>query len=36
MLLDMYALSNDIGKHAMMEDRILLPYIQYLESQSHD
>ena len=36
MLLDMYSLSNDIGKHAMMEDRILLPYIQYLESQSHD
>lgn len=36
MLLDMYALSADIGKHAMMEDRILLPYIQFLESQSHD
>lgn len=36
MLLDMYALSNDIGKHAMMEDRILVPYIQYLESQCHD
>ena len=36
MLLDTYALSHDIGKHAMMEDRILLPYIQFLESQSHD
>lgn len=36
MLLDMYSLSSDIERHAMMEDRILLPYIQYLESQSHD
>ena len=36
MLLDMYSLSSDIERHAMMEDRILLPYIQYLESQCHD
>ena len=36
MLLDMYALSNDISKHAMMEDRILVPYIQLLESKRHD
>jgi regulator of cell morphogenesis and NO signaling len=36
MLLDMYALSNDIAKHAMMEDRILVPYIQLLESKRHD
>ena len=36
MLLDMYALSNDIAKHAMMEDRILLPYIQLLESARHE
>lgn len=36
MLLDMYALSNDIEKHAMMEDRILVPYIQFLSSQCHD
>lgn len=36
MLLDMYALSNDISKHAMMEDRILVPYIQLLESSRHD
>lgn len=36
MLLDMYSLSSDIERHAMMEDRILLPYIQYLESQNHD
>lgn len=36
MLLDMYALSNDIAKHAMMENRILVPYIQLLESKRHD
>lgn len=36
MLLDMYALSNDIAKHSMMEDRILLPYIQLLESKCHE
>lgn len=36
MLLDMYALSNDIAKHSMMEDRILVPYIQLLESKRHD
>ena len=36
MLLDMYALSNDIAKHSMMEDRILLPYIQLLESKRHE
>ena len=36
MLLDMYALSNDIARHAMMEDRILVPYIQLLESKRHD
>lgn len=36
MLLDMYALSNDIAKHAMMEDRILVPYIQLLESNRHE
>lgn len=36
MLLDMYSLSSDIERHAMMEDRILLPYIEYLESQCHD
>ncbi len=36
MLLDMYSLSSDIERHAMLEDRILLPYIQYLESQCHD
>lgn len=36
MLLDVYALSNDITKHAMMEDRILLPYIQLLESKRHE
>lgn len=36
MLLDMYSLSSDIERHAMMEDRILLPYIQYLESKCHD
>ncbi len=36
MLLDMYALSNDIAKHAMMEDRILVPYIQLLESKRHE
>jgi len=36
MLLDMYALSNDVAKHAMMEDRILVPYIQLLESKRHE
>ena len=36
MLLDMYALSTDIAKHSMMEDRILVPYIQLLESKRHD
>ena len=36
MLLDVYALSNDIAKHAMMENRILVPYIQLLESKRHD
>ncbi len=36
MLLDMYALANDISKHAMMEDRILVPYIQLLETKSHE
>jgi len=36
MLLDMYALSSDIAKHAMMEDRILVPYIQLLESKRHE
>ncbi len=33
MLMDMYALASDIEKHAMMEDRILIPYIQMLESR---
>ena len=36
MLLDMYALSNDIARHAMMENRILVPYIQLLEAKRHD
>lgn len=36
MLLDVYALSNDIARHAMMENRILVPYIQLLESKRHD
>ena len=36
MLLDMYALSTDIAKHSMMEDRILVPYIQLLESKRYD
>ena len=36
MLLDIYALSNDIARHAMMEDRILVPYIQLLESKRHE
>ncbi len=33
MLMDMYSLADDIEKHAMMEDRILIPYIQMLESK---
>lgn len=33
MLLDMYSLASDIRKHAKMEDKILIPYIQMLESK---
>lgn len=32
MLLDIYTLSEDIEKHALIEEKILIPYIQVLES----
>lgn len=36
MLLDMYSLASDIEKHALLEDRILIPYIKLLESKEND
>lgn len=36
MLLDMYSLASDIKKHAMLENRILVPFIQLLKSRKND
>lgn len=35
MLIDIYALADDIEKHTLIEDKIMVPYIQYLENEEH-
>lgn len=35
-LRDINALSNDLNRHALIEDKILIPYVEYLESQCYE
>ena len=36
MLQDLNALSADLNRHALIEDQILLPFVEYLEKQRHE
>ena len=36
MLQDLNALSADLNRHALIEDKILVPFVEYLEKQRHE
>lgn len=35
-LRDINALSNDLNRHALIEDKILIPYVEYLENKCYE
>ncbi|MBO5768611.1 MAG: hemerythrin domain-containing protein, partial [Bacteroidales bacterium] len=34
LVFDIFQISNDLEKHALIEEKILLPYIEYLEQNT--